>query len=86
MDIDLFFDILFDALKDSVLIFFFVFLVHFILAFLEEELAHFITKRKRSAPIFGSIFGLVPQCGTSVLGADLYIKKYISIGTLIDFP
>lgn len=79
----MFLDVLLDALKDSVLIFFFVFLVHFVLAFIEEKLASFLTKKKKIAPIFGSLFGLIPQCGTSVLGADLYIKKYISIGTLI---
>lgn len=76
-------EIILDALKDSVIIFAFVFLVHFLLAFIEEKLSLFLTKRKKTAPLFGSLFGLIPQCGTSVLGADLYIKKYISIGTLV---
>lgn len=83
MTLELFIDILKDALKDSLLVFFFVFLVHFVLAFVEEKLTLFLTKRKKTAPIIGSLFGLVPQCGTSVLGADLYIKRYISIGTLV---
>ena len=38
---------------------------------------------KKTATLFGSLFGLIPQCGTSVLGADIYLKRYITIGTLI---
>lgn len=72
-----------DALKDSGFIFLFVFIVHFLLTLFDTQFANFIIKRRKSAPIFGSLFGLIPQCGTSVLGAELYIKKYITIGTLI---
>lgn len=75
-------DIIFDALRDSLLIFIFVFLIHLILSYFENGLANFLVKRKKSGPLFGALFGLVPQCGTSVIGADLYIKKYISIGVL----
>lgn len=76
-------DIILDALKDSALVFIFVFLIHVILSFIENKLANFLIKRKKTSVLFGSLFGLVPQCGTSVLGADLYIRKYISIGTLV---
>ncbi|MCR4879905.1 MAG: arsenic efflux protein [Bacilli bacterium] len=76
-------DVFLDALKDSALVFAFVFIIHFLLAFIEEKLAAFLVKKKKVAPLFGSLFGLIPQCGTSVLGADLYIKKYITIGTLV---
>lgn len=80
---ELFFDILLDALKDSVLIFAFVFLFHVILSFIENPVSNFLIKRKKTSPIFGALFGLIPQCGTSVVAADLYIKKFITIGTLI---
>ena len=76
-------EVMLDALKDSALVFAFVFLVHIILAFFEERLADFLVHRRKTATVFGSLFGLIPQCGTSVLGADLYIKKYITIGTLV---
>ena len=76
-------DIILDALKDSVLVFIFVFLIHLLLSFFDMKIANFLVKRKKTSPLFGSLFGLIPQCGTSVLGADLYIKKYISLGTLI---
>ena len=76
-------DIILDALKDSALVFAFVFIVHVALSFVEHKLANFLITRKKTSSLFGSLFGLVPQCGTSVMGADLYIKKYITIGTLI---
>ena len=79
---DLALDIILDSLKDSALVFGFVFLVHVLLSFFDLQIANFLVKRKKTGVIFGSAFGLIPQCGTSVLGADLYIKKYISIGTL----
>ena len=75
--------ILLDALKDSLIVFAFVFLFHVILSFIETPISNFLIKRKKTSPIFGSLFGLVPQCGTSVIAADLYIKKYITIGTVI---
>lgn len=80
---ELFLDILLDALKDSLIVFAFVFLFHVILSFIETPISNFLIKRKKSSPIFGALFGLVPQCGTSVIAADLYIKKYITIGTVI---
>ena len=80
---ELFLDILLDSIKDSVLIFAFVFLFHVILSFIETPVSNFLIKRKNTSPIFGSLFGLIPQCGTSVVAADLYIKKYITVGTLI---
>lgn len=75
-------DIIIDALKDSSMVFVFVFVVHVLISFFENKLANFLIKRKKTGALFGSLFGLVPQCGTSVLGADLYIKRYITIGTL----
>ena len=80
---DIFFDKLLDALKDSVLVFAFVFLFHVILSFIETPVSNFLIKRKKTSPIFGALFGLIPQCGTSVVAAELYIKKLITFGTLI---
>ena len=77
------FDIILDSLKDSALVFAFVFVFHLLLSFFDHQIADFLIRRKKTGPVFGSLFGLIPQCGASVLGADLYIKRYISIGTLI---
>lgn len=76
-------DIIIDSLKDSALVLLFVFVFHIILSFIDLKISNFLIKRKKTAPLFGSLFGLIPQCGTSVLGADLYLNKYISLGTLI---
>ena len=83
MSIEMIEEIVFDALKDSLIIFMFVFLVHLIISYFEHGLSNFLVKRRKTGPLFGSLFGLVPQCGTSVIGADLYIKKYISLGVLV---
>ena len=76
-------EIILDSLKDSAIIFIFVFLIHVLLAFFDLKIANFLVKKKQTGPIFGSLFGLIPQCGTSVLGADLYVRRYISLGTLV---
>ena len=83
MSWELFLDILLDALKDSVIVFTFVFFFHVVLSFIETPVANFLVKRKKTSPIFGALFGLVPQCGTSVIIADLYIKRFVTIGTVI---
>lgn len=83
MSWELVLDIFLDALKDSALVFAFVFLIHLLLSFIENKLSNYLIRHQKLAPMFGSLFGIIPQCGTSVMGADLYIKKYISIGTLV---
>ncbi len=75
--------VLLDALKDSAIVLAFVFAFHVLLSFIEDKLSKFLTKNHRVAPLFGSLFGIIPQCGTSVLAADLFISKYITIGTLV---
>lgn len=76
-------DIILDSLKDSGLVFLFVFLIHLLLSFFDLQIANFLVKRKKTGTLFSSLFGLIPQCGTSVLGADLYLKKYITLGALV---
>lgn len=76
-------DVLLDSLKDSALVFAFIFAFHIFLSLFEDKIAKIMTKKNVNGPLIGSFFGLVPQCGTSVLAADLYIKKYLTLGTLI---
>lgn len=76
-------DVLLDALKDSALVLAFVFAFHLLLSFIEDKLSNFLTKNRKLSPLFGSLFGIIPQCGTSVLAGDLYIKRFITFGTLI---
>lgn len=76
-------EVLLDALKDSALVLAFVFAFHLLLSFVEDKLSKFLTKNSKLSPLIGSLFGIIPQCGTSVLAADLHIKRYITLGTLI---
>ena len=80
---ELFLDIFLDSLKDSALVFAFVFIFHIILAFFEDKMASLLVRKRHTGPLFGSLFGIIPQCGTSVLAADLYAKKYITLGTIV---
>ena len=65
----------------------FIFLMYLIIEYFEHKnntfLSHFLMKAKKAGPIFGSLFGSVPQCGFSVIASDLYAKGAITLGTLI---
>ena len=37
----------------------------------------------KSSPVFGSLFGSLPQCGFSVISTDLFTKGTVSIGALL---
>ena len=76
-------DIFLDALKDSALAFAVIFVFEVILSFVKIKMKDILEKHPKLAPLFGSLFGLIPQCGTSVLSADLYLGHHIGVGTLI---
>ena len=76
-----------DAIIDSVklipsLIVIFVFIEIF-----ENYFAHKITNivsfSRRLGPIFGAILAVIPQCGFSVIMTTLFVKRYITLGTLL---
>lgn len=72
---------------DSVKLLPILFIIYYLIEYLEHKnnntFNHFMMKKKRSGPFFGSLFGCVPQCGFSVVAANLYSKKTITLGTLI---
>lgn len=37
----------------------------------------------RLGPLFGSLFGILPQCGLSAAAARLYAARFLSLGTLL---
>lgn len=76
-------EVFLDSLKDSAIVLAIVFGVYLILAFLEPRFSHKMEHAGRWAPLIGAGIGLIPQCGFSVVGADLYHKKHITLGTLI---
>jgi len=76
-------EVFLDALKDSAIILAFVFVLYVLLSFFETKLARIFEHSHKWAPIVGVSLGLIPQCGFSVVAADLFNKKHITIGTVI---
>ena len=68
---------------DSLKVLGFAFIIYVILSFLEGKITNLLKKHKGLNPILGASAGLIPQCGISVIAADLYLKKHITMGTLV---
>lgn len=80
-------DIIKETLIDSIKLIPFLFFAFLFIEFIEHKLnkksKKIITKSKKLGPIIGSILGIFPQCGFSVMATNLYITRIISLGTLI---
>lgn len=76
-----------DAGLDCLKIFPILFLVYLLLEYLthkkQETFINLFKKQNKFGPFFGSIFGCIPQCGFSIVLADMFNHKLIGIGTLI---
>lgn len=80
-------DIIKDTLIDAIKLIPFLFIAFYIIELLEHKFSsktqNLITNSKKVAPLIGSILGIFPQCGFSVMATNLYVTRIISIGTLI---
>ena len=76
-------DVFIDSLLDSLKIVLVVFIFNIIFSFFEAKLSSLLEKNKKVSPFLGALFGMVPQCGFSIIASDLYLKKHITIGTII---
>lgn len=80
-------DILADTLLDSLKILPFLFLAFVIMELLEHrangKIERFFAKAGKAGPAAGALLGCVPQCGFSVLCANLYSGGVVTLGTLI---
>ncbi len=72
-----------DSLYDSLKVLALAVLIYVLLSFFEAKLAKLLEKNKKWGPFFGSLVGAIPQCGMSVVASDLYLKKHLTMGTLI---
>ena len=65
----------------------FLLVAFLILEFIESKSSHktvhIIEKSGKFGPLLGSALGLIPQCGFSVVGANFYSKRIITLGTLV---
>lgn len=80
-------DWLCDAVIDSFhvlpLLFIVFIAIEFIEYFYSEKINNFMKNTEKASPIIGSLAAIIPQCGFSVIASTLYIKKFITKGTLI---
>lgn len=74
---------IFDAFKDTIITFLVIFILYVLISFIETKLTSKFKKSAKYSPIIGAGIGLIPQCGFSIVASDLYLKNYISMGTLI---
>lgn len=79
-------EVFLDALLDTLKVFPFILVIYILIEFLEHKTS-FTQNHKllqgRMAPLIGTVTGIVPQCGFSVMAAKLYDKGYIRTGTLL---
>lgn len=80
-------DVIYDTLIDSVKLLPFLFITYLLMEYLEhktsEKSENFIKKAGKLGPLYGSILGVIPQCGFSAAASSLYAGRVISLGTLI---
>ena len=84
---NLFIDVLMDAAIDSVRMLPFLFAAFCLLEAMERHAGNFsqrvLTGIRGAGPLLGAVLGCVPQCGFSVLAANLFSGGMISAGTLL---
>ena len=80
-------DILMDSLYETLALFPYLFLTYLALEFLEHKMSKrtlaYIKKSGKYGPVIGGLLGLIPQCGFSVVAANLYTTGIITLGALI---
>ncbi len=80
-------DVIIDTISDSFKLLPFLFVAFLIIEFTEHKLSNkskdTIQKAGKFGPVIGSLLGILPQCGFSVLATNLYVTRIISFGTLI---
>lgn len=78
--------IIWHAVKESVITLPILFVCYLLIELLEEKILNKYQKNKmlksKIAPVVSAGFGLIPQCGFSVVASDLYSKRAITIGSL----
>ena len=80
-------EVIVDTLIDSIKLIPFLFFAFLIIELIEHKFnkktKEMISRSGHFGPLIGSILGLFPQCGFSVLATNLYTTRIITFGTLI---
>lgn len=76
-----------DAIADSLALVPFLFVVFVLIELFEfyfaDKVKSFIKYAQKGGPLVGSLISIIPQCGFSVIASTLYIRKYLTRGTLV---
>ncbi len=76
-----------DAFTDTVRLLPLLAAVYFFVSFLEyrygDRVGSFLAHFHKYGPVLGALVGCIPQCGFSVVASALYVKRVISVGTLL---
>lgn len=80
-------DVILDGVVDTLKTLPFLFLAFLVIEFLEhkaqEKIKHLFTSAGKAGPFIGTLLGCIPQCGFSVMSANLYSSGIIALGTLV---
>lgn len=80
-------DIIIDTLIDTLKLVPFLFIAFLLIELFEHKFSKKSIKVVESSgkygPILGSVLGIIPQCGFSVMATNLYVTRLITLGTLI---
>ena len=81
------FHVFLHTVKDTILTLPILFLCYLLIELLEDKILHGYKSSKvlkgKWAPVISAGFGIIPQCGFSVVATDLFSKKVITIGSLL---
>lgn len=87
MNSELIIDVVKDVLVDNAKILPFLFLTFLLMEYLEDKMQDktkgILKNAGKIGPLWGSILGVVPQCGFSAAASNLYAGRVITTGTLI---
>lgn len=80
-------DAFIDTLIDSIKLVPFLFLTYLFIEYLEHKASKktvgWVLRAGNMGPLFGGLLGVIPQCGFSAAGSNLYSGRIISLGTLL---
>ena len=80
-------DVILDTLLDGLRLLPFLFFTYLLMEFLEHRTGEAgrvrIGAARRSGPVWGALFGIIPQCGFSAAASGLYAGRVITMGTLM---
>ncbi len=76
-----------DAIGDSFAVLPFLFVIFLLVEFFEfyfsDKVNTFMKSARKSGPVIGSLASIIPQCGFSVIASTLYVRRFITRGTLL---